>query len=133
MSSPRRPNDFLAERIVLTLEHPQVTADTTQSLFKARRAFVVESVRYVNDTGLAADAANFYDINIMNGATLVADWSTETGQDGTIAAATFVDLDMSAVDGALHMDADDVLSLVLDETGAAALPAGRFQVEGRYI
>ena len=130
----RRPNDFLSDRVVLFQDHASATADTTTRLFKARRKFLVEQVRYINPTGLAVDAANFFDVKIQNGAVVMAEWSTETTVgEGAFVADTYVDLTLSTVAGALVLDADDVLSLVLDETGTATLPAGRVQIEGRYI
>jgi hypothetical protein len=131
--SIRRPNNHEAERVVFFYDHASKTADEEIKLFKVRRKFVVEQVRYVNPTGLAADAANFFHLKINNGATEAADWSTETGQEGTVAADTFVDFTLSSVDGARVFDADDVLSIQFDETGTATLPAGRIQIEGRYI
>lgn len=106
---------------------------TLAEIFKAKRQFLVEQVRYVNPTGLAADASNHFDIQVKNGATVVANWSTETGEEGALTADLHVDLSLSTVAGALLLDVDDVLSLNLAETGTQTLPAGRIQIEGRYI
>lgn len=129
----RRPTDYLQERVVLNHAHPAVTATTELVLFKAKRAFVVESVHYVNDTGLVADVTNFYAITLQNAAVVLATWSTETGQEGALTAATFADPTLSVVAGVLSLAAGDVLKLVLTEDGTQTLPAGQLQIEGRYL
>lgn len=133
MSRPRRENLHLQERVTLTHAHAQLTGTATEIAFKASRDFILERVRYVNDTGLAAHAANFFALQAKNGAVVMADWSTEVGEEGTVAAATFVDLTNSAVVGALNLAADDVLSFVFTESGTATLPPGKFLLEGRYL
>ncbi len=103
-------------------------------LFKARRKFRVDQVRYVNPTGLAQDATNFFDIQVKNGATVIANWSTETTVgEGTLTANAHVDFTLSSTDADLVLDADDVLSLNLSENGTQTLPAGYIQIEGRYV
>ena len=129
----RRPQDHMQERVVLNFAHPSVSADTTLMLFEAQSAFRVDSVHYVNDTGLVADATNFFNLKLQNAAVVVANWSTETGEEGTLTAATFVDFTMSAVAGALNLAAGEALKLVLDEDATATLPAGQIQIEGRYL
>jgi hypothetical protein len=135
MTAPRRNNEFLSERVVISYDHAQVTADTTLQVHKASRALVIDKAYYVSEIGLAAHATNFFNIKLENatGSVLAANWSTETGEEGTIAAATFVELDLSTVAGALTLAAGDVLELILDEGGTATLEPGRIQIEGRYI
>lgn len=103
-------------------------------IFKASRRFLVESVRYVNPTGLAVDATNFFDIQVKNGSTVVANWSTETTVgEGALVADTFVDLTLSTTAGDLVLALDDELTLNLAENGTQTLPAGTIQIEGRYL
>ena len=132
---PRRHNDVLQERVVLDAEHVEVTADTTNKLWKLTRDLRVDAVRYINPTGLVADATHFFELKLIQGAsTVIASWSTETGEEGTIAADTFVDFTMGAAADQV-IPAGTVISLFLDEdAGATAtLPAGRIQIEGRYL
>ena len=133
MGSPRRENLYLQERGVLNHAHAQLTATATELAFKPIRDFLVERILYVNETGLVQDAVNFFKLEAKNGVVSVAEWSTEIGAEGTIAASTFVTLTPSIAAGALHLAADDVLSLVFTEDGTATLPAGKFQIEGRYL
>jgi hypothetical protein len=132
---PRRQNQHLAEQVELTFDHAAQTADLTVKLWKcpAGRSFVLDSAEYVNPTGLAADAANYFNLKVLKGAaTVAANWSTETGQQGAIAADTFVSL----VNGSLAnrtFAAADVMSFMMDETGTQTLPAGRLVLRGRYV
>jgi hypothetical protein len=93
----------------------------------------IDSVRYVNPTGLVADAANYFDVQLKVRAAVAANWSTETGEEGTLTADTWVDLSLTSTLTDLVLAADDEISLTLDETGTATLPAGRVVVFGRYL
>lgn len=128
----KRPNQFLQEKIVLSYDHAQLTDTATVKLWRAPSDFRVDRVLYINPTGLAADATNFFDLTVMNGAAQIAGWSTETGEEGSIAADTFVVLTAGAA-ADQKLDAGDVLSLAMTEDGTATLPAGRFVIEGRYL
>lgn len=130
----RRPNNTTEEHVEFAYDHAALTADTTVKLWKcpAGRKFRVDSVEYINPTGLAAHAADFFALKLNKGATLVADWSTETGQEGTIAADTFVSFTNAAL-AARSFTAGDVMSIQFDESGTATLPAGRLVVRGKYV
>jgi len=114
------------------VSHIQVTADTTQYFFEtpAEHGLIVTEVVYYNATGLAEDAANFFDIQIKHGTTVVANWSTETGQEGTIAADTPVRLTNGSN---LVIPPDTRVNLVLDETNTATLPAGEVVLYGKLV
>lgn len=132
----RQPNKR-QERVVLVFEHGQLTATTTIKLFKARRRFHVDSVEYINPTGLAADATNAFRGEVKNGSTLVASIFNTDSNDDPAGAALPADTHVAGVLAASKPDRGlakgDVLSLVLTEDGTATLPPGRLQVEGRYI
>lgn len=134
-SAPRRENKHLQEQIVLAYEHVSVTADTTVKLWTipTGRQFRVDGVWYNNVTGLAVDVTNFFDIQVLKGSTVMANWSTETGQEGALVADTPVDLTLSATDANRVAAAADVISLKLDEDGTATLPAGRIVIRGRLL
>jgi hypothetical protein len=123
------------ERVIIPYDHIQVTADTTIKLFTvpAGKKLRLLKAEYVNPTGLAQDATNYFTIKVLKGATVMASWSTLTGAQGTIAADTFVDLVNSATDADLVADAAAVISLFLDETAAATLPAGRIVLHGVLV
>ncbi len=137
MATPRTP-DFgrQVEHVIGPYAHAQPTANTDQTdklfVIPAGKKFRVDKVDYVNPTGLAAGAGG-YIINIMKGATSMAKWSTVTGQEGTIAADTFVALTLSATDADRVAAGGDEIRLFLDASGTATLPPGRVTIHGRYV
>lgn len=131
MSGPNQPEGS-RELFQIHLDNASLAADTTVVLDTPVRRFRVVQGRYYNATGLAEDVTNFFNIKVLLGAVIAANWSTETGQEGTIAAATTVTLsapsdisDAAAVGGT-------VLSVLYDETGTATLPAGRLVLDCEY-
>lgn len=135
MPQPRQPTVY-QERVVFSFDHAAVTATTTWKLHKAKgRSFRVDSVRYINPTGLTGASGNAFKGELKNGSTVMAtSFNTDTGAGGaTLAADTFVDATLSATEANRVAAADDVISFVVTETGTATLPAGRVVVEGRYI
>jgi len=129
----RRRNQVVSERLSLSYDHAALTADTTTKLWKcpSGRSFKVTRVSYVNPTGLAADGTNYFNLKVLKGAsTVMANWSTLTGQEGTLTADTFVSFTLSSTAANLVLQAGDELSFFADETNTATLPAGRLVVEG---
>lgn len=136
MSAPaRRSPSPWQDRITIPLDVASHAATFTAHFHKCKHPFVVESVEYINPTGLAADPTNAFDIELKDGATSMAKWSTITGTagQGTIAADTFVQLALSATLANQYTAQDDILALVLTLHGAQTLPAGRLVVHGRYL
>lgn len=139
---PRRPNDFLQDVVTpLVHEHGQLTGDTTVKLYKvpAGRNFRLDRATYVNPTGLAADANNYFDIKVrVKSTTVAAHWSTQTtggspGGQGALVADTWVDLVHSATDLDMVAEGGDEISVFYDETGTATLSPGRLVLEGRFV
>ena len=132
MAPPKRQNKFESEHFLLTFEHAAVSADTVLKLLRADRKMRVYKAEYLNITGLAEDAANFFDVRLENGGVLMYNHSTETTVgEGTIAADTWTTLQ---TDPALaDLEKDEELNLNLDETGTATLPAGRLTLHCRYL
>ncbi len=118
---------------VMAVDHASVTADTTIKFDKLApgERLRVAKVYYVNPTGLTQDSTNHFALRLKKGSTTVASWSTQTGQQGSIAAATFVELVI--VDAQRVVEPGSELSLELDETGTQTLPAGRLIVHGELI
>lgn len=131
----RRPNDLFRERFQFDYNHAQLTADETVKLIDATRAGRITRAYYVNPTGLAEDATNFFAVQLLKGATVVASYSTDSAGAGTnsIAADTFTELTLSATDADRVFAAGDDLSFKADEGGTATLPPGRLIVEGYYL
>lgn len=112
-----------------------ITANTSTKEFKVRpdRFFVVEKARLYDFTGLAASGVNYVAIKLKNGATVLATWSTQTGQQGTITADTWLNMVLNGTPANLVLAPDADLTLEFTVTGAPTLPAGKILLEGRYI
>lgn len=115
-----------------TFEHAALTATTTIKKWKNKtgRQVKITGAQYLNVTGLAQDASNSFKIGLNQGAVEVAKWNTATGTDGTVVADTHMTMVLSATPADLIIEPDELLSLVLTETGTANLPAGQVEVTG---
>lgn len=135
MSFTRRENDTLRERFAIPYDHAQVVdSDLTVKLFDVPRAARVVRAWYNNPTGLAAHATNYFNIKVLAGANVAANWSTESGQEGTLTGDEPVELTLGTGPNRA-LAAGDELALFLDENdaGTATLPAGRIVVELEYL
>lgn len=133
-----RANVLLAERFQLgPVEHAQVTQTTSVKLWSvpAGRKFRLDRALYINPTGLAEDATNWFVVAVQKGSTNMAAWSTDADEAGTnsIPANTPLELTLSATQADRVAVAGDVISLTLTEGGTATLPAGRIVIEGRLL
>lgn len=134
MPDPARRPPTEQQVFEVAFTHPSVTADTTTKEYKTgSRPLRISGIDYINPTGLAQDASNYFAIQVKVGSTVVGSWSTLTSAQGTIAADTFVALVLNATDANLVVPAGSTLTLLLDETGTATLPAGKVIVRGRYL
>ena len=132
-AGPRRYPDRFQDRFPIPIDLASHNATFTVKTHKCARAFVLESVDYVNPTGLAADTTNYFDIELKNGATSMAKWSTLNTAQGAIAADTYVAVPLNATPANANAAAGDVLSVVLTLHGTQTLPAGRLTFHGRYL
>lgn len=123
------------DNVEVVVPHISVSADATTKEYKTRsdRFFVVDKVQYVNATGLAADASNTFNIKLLGGSTVLANWDTTTGQQGAITADTFIDMVLNSTAANLCLAPDTVVSLFLDKTGTQTLPAGKVVIHGHYV
>lgn len=132
---PRRIDPNRAEKVMIPFAHGSVTADTTVKLWTvpSGRSLRITRVWYNNPTGLAQDASNTFNIKITDGTNIAASWDTTTGAQGTLTADTPVDLVLSATDANRVIAENEVVTLLLDETGTATLPAGVGMIEGYLV
>jgi len=109
-------------------------ATAATKLFSAQRKMRIDKVEYINPTGLAGHAANYWDIGIKIGATIAAEWSTDSAAEGTLTANAVNEMTLSSTDANLIADADDVISFYATKVASAAnLPAGRAVIHARYL
>ena len=130
---PRSANKFLRERATFRVENAALTATATTVVEKLTRAARIVGVKIYNPTGLVTHADNWFAMTVQFDAVVAATWSTDTGQEGTITAATHMDLTNSVVAGALNGAAGSQLKVVYTEGGTATLPVGHMEIELEYI
>ena len=124
------------DQVSFVVDHAAVTGDTTTKVLKthANRHFQVERVDYVNPTGLAGDASNYFNIKLQYGSTtVIANWSTLSSAEGTLTADTWVAMTLNATPANLVLAPGTEVSLFLDETGTSSLPAGKLVIHGRFL
>lgn len=132
--TPRRKPVAWQDRFAVTYDFAVASATATDKFFRALKNMLIEQVDIIDPTGLAADASNYFVITLQDGATVLATWSTQTGQQGALPAGTFESLVLAtAYPTYPQASAGDTLSLVLTLHGTQTLPAGRLVVHGRYF
>ena len=131
-SSAARPPQRHSERFRMSFEIPSESADATLALLVLKGHGVrIDRVMLSVPAGQAADASNYVNFKVIkNASTLVANWSTQTGQQGTITASTPVEMVVTATAADFNAVDGDKLSLFVDTTGTITVPAGRIVVEG---
>lgn len=132
----RRPQYLEAEKIAFTYDNASTAATLTVRMYKvpAGRTFRLDRASYVNPTGLAANAANYFTGTVKNGATVANTvFSTITVTGAALVADTYAEGVQSATDSQLVFQAGDVVSLIFTLTGAQTLPAGHTVIEGRLF
>jgi hypothetical protein len=132
------PNKKLEERVVLMYDHAQTAATLSVKLWKCPvgRSFVLDRVVYVNPTGLATDASNYFVGELKNTTTsAVMDTILNTNSAGgaAVTANAFATGALSATAANQWLAANDEMSLVLTKTGTQTLPAGHIVIEGRLL
>lgn len=95
--------------------------------------FRVERCEIMVDADYTADAANYYVLTIQAGATVLATWSTQTGQEGALTNLTPAKMTLSATDASLVLAAGAALKLVATKNGTAANITPRVVVHGRTV
>lgn len=132
----RRANQFVQELVIMPYDHAEGSATFADKLFTAQKAMRIDKVEYVNPTGLAGHADNYWEIAVKKGTTVMFQWSTDSdvsGQ-GTLTANAIVNLVASSTDANLVAAAADVISLSCTKAASAAnLPPGRLIIHGRYL
>lgn len=132
------PNSKLEERVVMSYDHAQTAATLSVKLWKCPtgRSFVVDRVVYVNPTGLATDASNYFVGEVKNttaGVTMDTVFNTNSAGGAALVANTFATGALSATAANQWLASGDEMSLVLTKTGTQTLPAGHIVIEGRLL
>ena len=90
MTLTRRANVTLQEKIELSLDiAAAVAATTTFPLATMDGAYEVDKIEISVPGGVTQDPAAYYVVSVQVGATVLAQYSFQTGQQGTLASNTF--------------------------------------------
>ncbi len=136
MATLPKAEAFTQTGLCVTSEHPAETGTVTVKVMQCTRAFIVDSVRYVNHTGLAEDASNTFAGTAAKGTTPFAtlfNTLADAGPDHSLAANTWVAGVLDADSTKREFEPGDELNLILTLGGSQTLPAGHVVVEGRYL
>lgn len=124
---PRRPNQFLQERVLLPFSSAALTADSTVKLYTVpagRSARVGRVWMNAPAAALAVDDTNYAIWKITDGTNIAASWSTKTtGGNGPIVQDTPIEF-VLASDGNVVIAAGEHVTLFVDEFGTVvSIPA----------
>lgn len=129
----------VADEVIKELTHAENADGGTvvDRLFRvpADRHFVLESVHGLNPTGLAEHAANFTVLTVQTKAgspVVLATWSTETGQEGTIAADTLFAFTLASA-ATLVLAPGTIVDFSNAESGTTTVPEGHVFLKGRLL
>lgn len=138
MTAPKRPSET-QESFEWEYAHAAVSATTTWKIRKPTRRYVIDAVQYINVTGLAEHADNWFTVAALVGANTICNIantdSDEAGADNGIAANTWIDgtiLPGTTLDYP-QGDSAEELTVVATKGGTQTLPAGLFVFKGRYL
>lgn len=134
----RITQDKFEEKVVMTYDNASTAATLSVKLYKcpADRKFVVDRVIYVNPTGLATDASNYFLGEVKNttaSVTMNTVFNTNSAGGAALTANAFATGVQSATAANRWLAANDELSVVFTKTGTQTLPAGHLVIEGRLI
>lgn len=125
----RRANEFLSVGTPLTYQNASLAATTTWPLYTAWTATRVRRAFYVNPTGLALNASNYFTIELKRGATVVAN-GISTATAALVASAW---TSMTIVPASAVLAAGQSLDVVFTRTGTATLPIGQLLIELAHV
>jgi hypothetical protein len=136
MSSSPKPAQVHQNKALVDYDHPSTAGTTTYKIMKATRAMIVDSVSYLNVTGLAEDTTNVFAGVLAKGtdafATLFNTDSDLSVPDASIPANAWV-AGVITSQTLRYLAPGDELNVIFTEGGNSTLPAGRLVVEFRYV
>ena len=121
LSNENNPNEM---RIPLGA----ISADTQFELKRLSKRIKLLDMKIIDPVGVGEDATNYVRIQLRRGAALVAEFSTETGNEGALAAGVWGE----APEKDVEIARDENLNLLVDVNGTGAMNAGSVAVV-RYM
>jgi len=129
-AAPRNPSNYQS-RWWASKDYASVSATTVYGLHKVKtRSIKVLRAHLHTDTTITVNASNYVNFQVLKGATVIANWSTQTGQQGTITAGTPVELVLSGTLANTFLADADLLTLSITITGTLTTPTGCLVVDG---
>lgn len=111
-----------------------ISADLLIKVLRLVRKIRITGIKVIDSTGVAEDGTNFVRIQVKRGSVLLAEHSTETANEGALAAgvwsADFPEVVASPAKG-IEADRGDDLDVNIDVEGSGALTA-RSAIEITY-
>ncbi len=104
-----------------------ITADASLPAMYCPRKIKLVSVKLVDQAGITANASNYVNVQLKNGSTKLAEYDSQAGNQGTLAANVFKDVPI--VSGAETVAAGASLTVVYDETGTVGMTNALLQIE----
>lgn len=132
----RTRNDIWQEPFHAEHQNAVINSNTVIAVYKFDRRCTIDRVSFLSVAGLAADGTNFVVIRASkstSGTPIIASWSTESGQQGSLPANDSIDLVNTITSQDLTFEAGDIVALDVTVAGTGALPAGQLHIDGRYI
>lgn len=123
-----RQNKNTRDRRTFAVTFPIASTAATRA-FKtlvARKRCFVERVDYINDTGLAVDPANYYNIAVKNGSAVINTLANTNTSGGAAIVANTVYNGTLGTKAARTLAAGDTVTFEPTKTGTQTLPIGTF-------
>ncbi len=120
------PNKNKRDRRTFAVTFPIASTAATRAFktLKARKRTRVERVDYINDTGLAVDAANYFAVAVKNGSKVINTLANTHSTDGAAITANTIYNGTDGTEADRTLEAGDVATFEATKTGTATLPAG---------
>lgn len=128
---PFGKNKKLQSLVTRAIDFAAISATGTLFLMPTFGDFELDRADLLVTSTATADASNYVKVDLMSGAVILATWSVQTGQQGTIAANTFVQMVNQALANR-RVAVAGTLKLVFTKNGTGALAAGTMVLHGRY-
>lgn len=127
MSPTRRPNVTLQEKLLVSLDiAAAIAATTTLPIATMDGSYLVDKLEISVPGGVTQDPANYYVVTLQVGATVLATYSFQTGQQGTLASNTF---GAGVLGATKNGSSGDQLNIVCTKNGTA----GNLPVQTRIV
>lgn len=132
MAYIREENPF-QERWDKTFLNGVINASGNNVVYKFAKRCKLTRVSYISEAGVVEDAANYVNVRVMNDAEVAGNWSTQTGQEGTLPVNDSVDFILNVDDTKQVYEAGSVLSFDVVVTGIGVLTDGHINLEGTFF